>query len=40
MLAAERHTRIADLIAQQSAVTVAELCRRFSVSDMTIRRDL
>jgi DeoR/GlpR family transcriptional regulator of sugar metabolism len=40
MLAAERHARIADLIIRQNAVTVAELCRRFSVSDMTVRRDL
>jgi DeoR family fructose operon transcriptional repressor len=40
MLAAERHTRIAQLIARQNAVTVADLCKRFSVSDMTIRRDL
>lgn len=40
MLAAERHARIAQLIARQNAVTVADLCKRFSVSDMTIRRDL
>jgi DeoR/GlpR family transcriptional regulator of sugar metabolism len=40
MLAIERQTRIADLIVRQNAVTVADLCRRFSVSDMTIRRDL
>lgn len=40
MLAAERHARIAQLIARQSAVTVADLCQRFQVSDMTIRRDL
>jgi DeoR/GlpR family transcriptional regulator of sugar metabolism len=40
MLAFERQARIADLIARQNAVTVAELCERFSVSDMTIRRDL
>ncbi len=40
MLAAERRALIAQLIARQNAVTVAELCRRFQVSDMTIRRDL
>jgi len=40
MLAAERHARIAQLIARQNAVTVSDLCKRFSVSDMTIRRDL
>jgi DeoR family fructose operon transcriptional repressor len=40
MLAAERHARIAQLIGQQNAVTVSDLVRRFSVSDMTIRRDL
>ncbi len=40
MLAAERRALIAQLVARQNAVTVAELCRRFQVSDMTIRRDL
>lgn len=40
MLAAERHARIAQLIARENAVTVNDLCKRFSVSDMTIRRDL
>jgi len=40
MLAAERHARIAELIVHQNAVTVSDLCKRFSVSDMTIRRDL
>ena len=40
MLAAERQARIVHLIAQQKTVTVAELCKRFSVSDMTVRRDL
>jgi DeoR/GlpR family transcriptional regulator of sugar metabolism len=40
MLAAERQARIAHLIARQKTVTVADLCKRFSVSDMTIRRDL
>jgi len=40
MLAAERHARIAQLIALQSAVTVPDLGKRFSVSDMTVRRDL
>ena len=40
MLAAERQARIAHLIARQKTVTVADLCKRFSVSDMTVRRDL
>lgn len=40
MLAAERQARIAHLIARNKSVTVSELCKLFSVSDMTIRRDL
>jgi len=40
MLAAERQARIVHLITLQKTVTVAELCKRFSVSDMTVRRDL
>jgi DeoR family fructose operon transcriptional repressor len=40
MLAVERQSHIAELITRRSAVTVSELCERFSVSDMTIRRDL
>ena len=40
MLAVERQARIAHLITRQKSVTVAELCKQFSVSDMTIRRDL
>jgi DeoR family fructose operon transcriptional repressor len=40
MLAAERQARIAHLIAQEKSVTVAELCKQFAVSDMTVRRDL
>ena len=40
MLAAERQARIAHLISRQKSVTVAELCKQFSVSDMTVRRDL
>ena len=40
MLAAERHARIADIVARQKSVTVSELCQQFGVSDMTIRRDL
>lgn len=40
MLAAERQARIAHLITHQKTVTVAELCKAFAVSDMTVRRDL
>jgi DeoR family transcriptional regulator of aga operon/DeoR family fructose operon transcriptional repressor len=40
MLAAERQTRISHIISRQKTVTVSELCKQFSVSDMTIRRDL
>ncbi len=40
MLAAERQARILSLVTHQKSVTVAELCKQFSVSDMTIRRDL
>lgn len=39
MIAQERQKIILQIIAEQGAVTVAELCRRFGVSDMTIRRD-
>jgi DeoR/GlpR family transcriptional regulator of sugar metabolism len=40
MLAAERQARIAHQISHQRSVTVSELSQQFSVSDMTIRRDL
>jgi DeoR family fructose operon transcriptional repressor len=40
MLAAERQARIAHQISRQRSVTVSELSKQFSVSDMTIRRDL
>ncbi|MGQ9850872.1 MAG: DeoR/GlpR family DNA-binding transcription regulator [Aggregatilineaceae bacterium] len=40
MNAIERQKVILQIIAEQGAVTVAELCERFGVSDMTIRRDL
>ncbi|MBN1565078.1 MAG: DeoR/GlpR transcriptional regulator [Anaerolineae bacterium] len=39
MYAHERHKIILELIGEHGAVTVAELCERFDVSDMTIRRD-
>lgn len=39
MHAHERHKTILELIAEHGAVTVADLCARFEVSDMTIRRD-
>ncbi len=40
MNAHERQKIILQLIAEKGSVTVAELCERFGVSDMTIRRDL
>jgi DeoR/GlpR family transcriptional regulator of sugar metabolism len=40
MLAAERQARIAHQISREKSVTVSELSAQFSVSDMTIRRDL
>ncbi len=40
MLSQERHQAILQLIEKQGAVKVADLCHRFGVSDMTIRRDL
>ena len=35
-----RKRMIFDLLVQQETVTVAELCRLLTVSDMTIRRDI
>ncbi len=40
MNAQERRATIMQVITDQGAVTVADLCERFQVSDMTIRRDL
>ncbi|MCL6549055.1 MAG: DeoR/GlpR family DNA-binding transcription regulator [Alicyclobacillus sp.] len=40
MLSIERQARITELIREKHMVTVAELMEMFSVSDMTIRRDL
>lgn len=40
MLQAERHKAILEIVIQQGMVSVAELCEKFGVSDMTIRRDL
>jgi DeoR/GlpR family transcriptional regulator of sugar metabolism len=40
MNAKERHKVILQMIEDRGAVTVAELCDLFEVSDMTIRRDL
>lgn len=40
MNAHERQKIILQLISEKGAVTVAELCDQFDVSDMTIRRDL
>ncbi len=39
MIAQERQKIILQIIAEQGVVTVAEMCQRFGVSDMTIRRD-
>lgn len=40
MLAEERHRHILTLLDEKGTVTVAELCERFGVSEMTVRRDL
>ena len=40
MGSSERHKIILQLINEQGAVTITELCERLQVSDMTIRRDL
>ena len=40
MLAEERRQHILMLLDQKGAITVAELCERFGVSEMTVRRDL
>jgi DeoR/GlpR family transcriptional regulator of sugar metabolism len=40
MFSKERPQLILQLIESQGSVTVADLCHRFAVSDMTIRRDL
>lgn len=40
MFTEERHQLILQLIESQGSVRVAELCKHFAVSDMTIRRDL
>jgi DeoR/GlpR family transcriptional regulator of sugar metabolism len=40
MLAEERRSRIQDLLAQKSSVTISELAGSFGTSEMTIRRDL
>ncbi len=40
MLAEERRQHILMLLDQKGAITVAELCRQFGVSEMTVRRDL
>ncbi|WAH37967.1 DeoR/GlpR family DNA-binding transcription regulator [Alicyclobacillus dauci] len=40
MLSIQRQQEIIDLIREKHSVTVSELVDRFSVSDMTIRRDL
>ncbi len=40
MLAQQRQQAILDLVQQRGGIRVADLVREFSVSDMTIRRDL
>ncbi|MDZ5077218.1 DeoR/GlpR family DNA-binding transcription regulator [Nesterenkonia sp. HG001] len=40
MLAAQRQTRITEIVQSRGAVSVTELVDQFGVSDMTIRRDL
>lgn len=40
MKAAERHSKIIELIAESGQVTILDICSLFSVSEMTARRDL
>ena len=40
MNAKKRHQIIIQLLSEKGAITVAELCELFNVSDMTVRRDL
>ena len=40
MLGSERKQQIIQLVERQGSVTVSDLCRKFDVSEMTIRRDL
>jgi DeoR/GlpR family transcriptional regulator of sugar metabolism len=40
MLAEERRQNILEMLERADSVSVTELCERFTVSDMTIRRDL
>lgn len=40
MLKAERHTRIIELLATETFMSVTKLSQLIKVSDMTIRRDL
>ncbi len=40
MIQTERRRKIAEQVQQAGSVTVADLCERFDVSEMTIRRDL
>lgn len=40
MVPAKRRKIIADLVEEKNSVSVGDLCNRFDVSDMTIRRDL
>ena len=40
MLTAERRQRIVEVVETRRSVSVSELCKMMSVSDMTIRRDL
>lgn len=37
---AERQSRIVEMVMAQGAVTIADICEAFGVSDMTARRDL
>jgi hypothetical protein len=40
MLQNDRHRQILTILAEQSSVQIAELCRLFDVSEMTVHRDL
>ena len=40
MLAEERRSKIQEILAYKSSVSIAELVQQFGTSEMTIRRDL
>ncbi len=40
MIAAERQQKILELVVEAGQISIAEICQRFEVSEMTARRDL